>query len=304
MAGARSGVEQMSLRERRRHQPSVCGTAIGTPIEGFWSPMAVSPPRPRSWSVETEPDAVSITAKGLSISSPADDDDEVPVLDCVAPLWLHDLSAPGTAMVLFDEAPTPEPVPLQSTPRRLRVRAPVAVRKVAATSLSWQPLVEDGVEVGFAYALGSGCSDAAGARVEVRVPGSIAVIQSDYSPLCASTGMCLSSSLLLFAEPEAHLDSMRDLRAQLGRGEDIGYVPTQELCVTSVLDKLVLRANGAESGERNDAARRAWQQTKAFLKGLSTVTADCIAAYTSNEIARTRAFELSRVHALWRANVI
>lgn len=295
----------MSLRERRR-QSSVYGTAIGTPIEGFWSPMAVSPPRPRSWSFELnpEPDAVSITAKGLSISSPADDDDEVPVLDCVAPLWLHDLSAPGTAMVLFDEAPTPETVPLQSTPRRLRVRAPVAARKVAATSLSWQPLVEDGVEVGFAYALGSGSSDAAGARVEVRPPGSVAVIQGDYSPLCASAGMCWPSSLLLFAEPEAHLDSMRDLRAQLQRGEDIGYIPTQELCVTSTLDKLVLRTNGAESGERNDAARRTWQQTKAFLKDLSRLTADCVAAYTSNEIVRTRAFELSREHTLWRANVI
>ena len=191
------------------------------------------------------------------------------MLDCVAPLWLHDLSGPGTAMVLFDEAPTPETVPLQSTPRRLRVRAPVAVRKVSATSLSWQPLVEDGVEVGFAYSLGSGSSDAAGARVEVRAPGSVAVIQGDYSPLCASAGMCLPSSLLLFADPEAHLHSMRCLHADLQRGEDLGYIPTQELCVTSTFDKLVLRTNGAESGERNDAARRAWQQTKAFLKDLS-----------------------------------
>lgn len=295
----------MSLREPRR-QTSVFGAAIGTPTEGFWSPMAVSPPRPRSWpfALRPAPDTASITAKGLSIASQAEDDDEVPVLDSVVPLWLHDLSAPGTAMVLFDEAPTSEPVPLQSTPRRLRVRAPVAVRAIAAASLSWQPLVEDGVEVGFAYALGSGSSDAAGARVEVRVPGGVAVIQGDYSPLCASAGMCRPSSLLLFAEPEAHLDSMRDVRAQLGRGDELGYVPTQELCVTSALDKLVLRANGAESGERNDAARRAWQHTKAFLKDLSTLTADCIAAHASNEIARTRAFELGRVHALWRANLI
>lgn len=296
----------MSLREHRRRQPSVCGTAIGTPIEGFWSPMAVSPPRPRSWSFELnpEPDTASVTIDRLTIAAQADDDDEVPVLDSVAPLWLHDLSAPGTAMVLFDEAPTPETVPLQSTPRRLRVRAPVTARAVVAASLSWQPLIEDGVEVGFAYALGSGCNDTTGARVEVRLPGSVAVIQGDYSPLCASAGMCLPSSLLLFAEPEAHLHSMRCLHADLERGEDIGYIPTQELCVTSTLDKLVLRANGAESGERNDAARRTWQQTKSFLKGLSTLTADCVAAYTSNEIVRTRAFELSREHALWRANVI
>ena len=132
----------MSLREhRRRGQSSVYGTAIGTPIEGFWSPMAVSPPRPRSWSFELnpKPDAVSVTIDRLTIAAQVGDDDEVPVLDCVAPLWLHDLSAPGTAMVLFDEAPTPETVPLQSTPRRLRVRAPLAVRQRAATALSRQP---------------------------------------------------------------------------------------------------------------------------------------------------------------------
>ena len=296
----------MSLREHRRRQPSVCGTAIGTPIEGFWSPMAVSPPRPRSWSfaLNPEPDAAPITAERLSISSEIGADDEVPVLDSIAPLWLHDLSAPGTAIILFDEAPTLSTVPLQSTPRRLRVRAPVTARKVEAVSLSWQPLIEDGVEIGFAYTLASGCNDASGARVEVRVPGSVAVVQSDYSPLCASAGMCDPSSLLLFAEPDVHLESLRCLRTQLQRGEDIGYIPTQELCVTSSFDKLVMRANGAESGQRNDAARRTWLQSKSFLKDLSSLTADCIAAYTSNEIKRTRAFELSRVHSHWRANVI
>lgn len=295
----------MSLREHRDRQQNVCGSAIGAPAEGFWSSMAVVSPRPLSWPfAPIQADTASVTVNQLSISEQADDD-ESPVLDRVCPLWVYDLSAPGAAaMLLFDEASTSETVPLQSTPRRLRVRAPVAVRKVAAASLSWQPLVEEGAEVGFVYALASGSNDAIGARVEVRVPGSVAVIQADYSPLCASTGMCQPSSLLLFAEPDAHLESLRCLRAQLERGEDIGYIPSQELCITSLFDRLVMRANCVENGERNDAARRTWLQTKGFLKDLSALTADCIAAYANNEIARTRAFELSREHALWRANVI
>ena len=288
----------MSLREHRDRQ-QILGSAIGAPTDGFWSSMAVSKTKPLSWAFEpVQTDAASMSAERICISAPADDDDdESPVLDRICPLWLHDLSSPGTAIVLFDEASMSEIVPLQSAPRRLRVREPVSIRKIEAASLSWQPLVEDGDEVGIAYLLGNST------RVEVRVPGSVTVVQSDYSPLCASTGMCQASSLLVFAD-ETHLESLQCLKDQLERGEDIGYLPTRELCVTPSFDKIVMRANGAESGERNDAARRTWLQTKSFMKRLSCITADCINAYTNNEIARARAFELSHSHGVWRGSVI
>lgn len=284
----------MSLRE---HRKSVVGSAIGAPAGGFWSSMAIPPPRPLSWEFEPiQADVASMSH--LAISGKIDDDDESPVLDRICPLWLHDLSSPGTAIVLFDEASMSEIVPLQTTPRRLRVRAPVSVRKVTASSLTWQPLVEDGTEVGFVYMLGND------ARVEVRAPGSVAVVQADYSPLCASAGICDPSSLLLFGDPEAHLESLRCLQTQLERGEDIGYLPTQECCVTLAFDRLVMRTNPNMSGERNDAARRTWLQTKAFLKHLSALTADCLNAYTNNEIVRARAFELSHSRGVWRGSVI
>lgn len=279
----------------------MCGSAIGAPIGGFWSPMAVSPPRPRAWAASLErDDDYDVTAERLCISTPTGDDgdvDDSPVLECVAPLWAHALSAlPEPTMLLFEEALTPDVVPLQGLPRRLRVRAPVAIRKVSFGSLAWQPLVEEGAEVGVVYHLGNSPDDA---RVEVRVPGSVAVVQADYS-----LGGASASSLLLFAEPETHLASLRLLHAQLQRGDEIGYLPSQELCITPAFDRLVLRANPALSGERNDAARRTWLKTKTFLRSISTLTADCIAAYTHNEIKRVRAFELSDELARWRASVL
>tara|TARA_X000000368_G_scaffold269880_1_gene213846 strand:- start:517 stop:1380 length:864 start_codon:yes stop_codon:yes gene_type:complete len=287
----------MSLREHSDRQ-RILGSAIGAPVGGFWSSMAIPPPRPLSWAFEPiQADVASMSH--LVISEQTNDDDESPVLDRICPLWLHDLSSPGTAIVLFDEASNPDiAVPLQSTPRRLRVRAPVSVRKVTASSLTWQPLLEDGEEIGIVYYLGSD------ARVEVRVPGSVAVVQADYSPLCASTGICAPSSLLVFGDPKAHLESLRCLQTQLERGEDLGYLPTQECCVTPAFDRLVMRTNPNVSGERNDAARRTWLQTKAFLKHLSALTADCLTRYNENEITRMRAFELSHRHGLWRGNII
>lgn len=288
----------MSLREYR-HRQEILGSAIGAPAGGFWTSMAVVPPRPLSWAfaLNSETGAASMTVDNLVISEQTNDDDESPVLERVTPLWLHDLSDPATALVLFDETP-PEIMPLQTTPRRLRVRAPVSVRKIAASSLSWLPLVEDGEEVGIAYFLGSD------ARVEVRVPGSVTVVQADYSPLCMSTKMCQASSLLLFAEPEVHLESLRCLKDQLERGEEIGYIPSQECCVTPAFDRLVMRTNTNTTGERNDAARRTWIQTKSFMKRLSCLTADCINTYTENEIVRARVFELSHSHGVWRGSVI
>ncbi len=287
----------MSLRE---HRKSVVGSAIGAPAGGFWTSMAVVPPRPLSWAfaLNSETGAASMTVDNLVISEQTNDDDESPVLERVTPLWLHDLSDPATALVLFDETP-PEIMPLQTTPRRLRVRAPVSIRKIAAASLSWQPLVEDGAEVGFVYMLGND-----GARIEIRAPGSVVIVQADYSPLCASTQMCAPSSLLVFGDSEAHLASLQCLQTQLERGDDIGYVPSRELFVTPSFDRLVMRTNPNTTGERNDAARRTWLQTKSFMKRLSALTADCLTRYNENEITRMRAFELSHRHGLWRGNVI
>ena len=69
-------------------------------------------------------------------------------------------------------------------------------------------------------------------------------------------------------------------------------------------ERLLLRANPAASGEQNDAARRAWLDTKQFLKTLSALTADSVTAYNAAEIDRTGAFELKHTHGSWRGGVV
>jgi hypothetical protein len=257
------------------------------------------------------------------------DDDESPTLEQICPLWVHNLSTQAPALLLFDQAADASDLTLlQSHPRRLRVHGVVSPRTVTARSLTWRPLVDMGEVVGVVFLLGSGRDEDgmgedpkpvarargrgtdAVARIEVRAAppgaalGSVAVVQSSYSPLAMASGMADPSSSLLNPNPEAHLDSMREVRAQLHRGEDVGYVPARELCVTSAFDRLVLRSNPAEPGEQNDAARRAWLDTKQFLKALSTLTADSVVAYTASEIDRVGAFELRHTHASWRGSVV
>jgi hypothetical protein len=266
----------------------------------------------------------------------SDDTDESPLLEQICPLWIHDLATNPPVLVLFDQPGQNEAematLLLQSRPRRLRVRGAVTPRTVRAEALNWRPLVEAGESVGFVFLLGSGRGEyeddddygakpatrprsriGAIARIEVRSSstsdtntplGSVAVVQSSYSPLAWASGMADPSSFLLFPDPESHLNSMREVRAQLQKGEDVGYVPARELCVTSTFDRLVMRSNPSETGEYNDEARRAWQKTKSFLKSLSTLTADSVTAYNASEIDRVGAFELRNGHGMWRGSVV
>lgn len=261
-------------------------------------------------------------------------EDESPLLEQICPLWVHALDAQRPIFVLFrqtaDEVGSDSTTLLQSNPRRLRVRGVVTPRLVTARSLTWRPLVEAGDVVGVVFLLGSGRPESDDdvkpssrtnarmdtvARIEVRTSlhkwtlsgdavDSIAVVQSNYTPLAMASGMADPSSYLLFPDPRGYIDSMDTLRTQIQRGEEVGYVPVRELCVTSQLDKLLLRGNPSESGEMNDAARRVWSTTKQFFKGLSERTADCIAAYNAAEIERVGAFELRNHHTSWRRSVV
>ena len=307
----------------------IYGQAIGLPVGGLWgTPMAVSPPR----SPPLLPSASTLSVESLDLNDArhvgAADEDESPVLEQVCPMWVHNLATQASVLVRFDQsADMAETTLLQSHPRRLRVRGMVTPRSVAARSLTWRPLIDAGEVVGVVFLLGSGRDDDeddtkpaarargrgtnAVARIEVRAAppgaaalGSVAVVQSSYSPLAMASGMADPSSYLLYPNPEAHLASMREVRAQLQRGEDVGYVPARELCVTSAFDRLVLRANPVETGEQNDAARRAWLSTKQFLKALSALTADSVTAYNAAEIDRVGAFELRHTHGSWRGSVV
>ncbi len=265
----------------------------------------------------------------------ASDADESPVLEQICPLWVHDLAtAQQPVLVLFrqtvDEVSSDSTTLLQSNPRRLRVRGVVTPRMIHARSLTWRPLVEAGDVVGVVFLLGIGRPDSeddvkpasktnarvdAVTRIEVRTSlhkwtisadalDSIAVVQSSYSPLAMASGMTDPSSYLMFPDPRGYIDSMSALRTQIQRGEEVGYVPVHEMCVTSQIDKLLLRGNASETSELNDAARRVWITTKQFFKGLSELTADCITGYNAAEIERVGAFELRNRHDAWRRRVV
>jgi len=310
---------------------AIHGPAIALPPGGLWSSLAVSPPRsPPLLATDSILAVEHLDLNGdVPMRVDADDADESPRLEQICPLWIHNLTSKPPVLVLFDQSAHTETTLLQSLPRRLRVSGAVTPRLVRAEALNWRPLVEAGEAVGFVFLLGSGSGESEDddygakpatrpraridsiARIEVRSSstsdadaplGSVAIVQSSYSPLAMASGMSDPSSFLLFETPEAHLDSMREVRAQLQRGEDVGYIPTRELCVTSKFDRLVLRSNPSE--EDNDVARRSWQKTKSFLKSISTLTADSVTAYNAAEIDRVGAFELRNGHGLWRGGVV
>ena len=262
--------------------------------------------------------------------APASDDAsccEVPTLQAVCPTWSYAI-AKQAALVLFSEAPQSNTMPIQSYPRRLHICNPVALKTVSASSLAWKPMRDpESGKTGVIFLLGSeqGAVDFKGAarsaprsggelaeaRVEVNVNDNgelerVAVVQSDYFPLAVAAGVADASSLLVYEDPAAHLQSLQALRDELHSGSDpeLGYVPTAELCVTPAFDRLLLRNNPRASGEDNDAARRAWWTTKQFLKTLSELTADCVDAYTFSELKRAGAHELSHEYQRWRGSVV
>jgi hypothetical protein len=140
-------------------------------------------------------------------------------------------------------------------------------------------------------------------RIEVEVGdgnaiGKIAVVQPNYSALTVAANVAPPSSLLVFDNVRAHIDSLKQLRPELEANDDTGYVPTSELVCTGALDALVLSAEHSADG---CAARRCWKQTKALLSELSSATADCCDAYAASELRRA-GHRVAEARA-WRAVV-
>jgi len=83
-------------------------------------------------------------------------------------------------------------------------------------------------------------------RIEVEAVvgdsvGKIAVVQPSYLALSVAANVAPPSSLLVFDDLRAHIDSLKRLRPALEASDvDTGYVPTSELVCTGALDALVL----------------------------------------------------------------
>ena len=302
---------------------SLFGPAINAPPDGFWSRLAVTPPR----SPPTLPfgaqaleqfllDAdVEMTCNLLprlpSVATDlrAEDAHEVRTLQSVCPTWAYDFDNEA-ALVVFDHEPGGH-VKICTTPRRVLNRDPVTAKVVSVDGLSWRPMVYPSTLASAGYAFSLTKAGSVVCKVEVTLNNNelarVAIVQTSYAPIAMAAELADRSSLLVYDEPQVHIQKLQEVRSNLGVDADLGYAPVSECCVTSSFGRLELSVPlGSSYTERAtfEAAKRVWNQTRDFLKRLSTVTADCIDKYTENEIQRVGAYEIKPQYKSWRAVVV
>ena len=257
---------------------SLFGAAIGTPVGGFWGTLAASPPRTPPTAVGTYeplPPEFHLDAKPMALLTDSK-------LDSVFPSWVH---AFGDDVALATFAHSADVVTLRASPR-LECTNVVHPTMVCADGVEWRPLACDasGLAGHLFTLLHQGRPTC---RIEATVAddrvSKLVVVQPEYSPITVAAKMAPPSSLLVFDDLRAHIDNLRALRQTLLVCNDTGYVPTQELVATKVLDALVLRTDHSREAV---VARKHWKDVKLMLSELSRATADCVDAYTNSELRR------------------
>ena len=249
-----------------------------------------------------------------SAAGAIDADDGVPTLEAVVPTWSYQLD--DAALIVFDQEMPHGVVTLQSTPRRVRNRGGVTLRTIAADGVRHKPMAGVGQGlVGHVFQLLSASrevcrievttAEAAGAAAERDAVAlrRVAIVQSGYTPLALAAGIADASSLLVYEDPEAHLERLASVRAEMDADADLGYMPLAEACCTSALDQLPLVAPRADASEAT-RARLAWGATRSFLKRMSTLASDCTDRHARAEIRRAGVHELTHASTAWRQRVL
>lgn len=234
---------------------------------------------------------------------------EVPLLESVCPTWAYDVGQ-DTALILFDQEAAGT-MTVRSTPRRVHNRDPVTAKPIVADRVVWKPMLD--AETGTTGHVFQLCKHGAIAcRIEVTLHDGdaeqptlrrVAIVQASYTPLAVASGIADRSSLLVYDQPDAHLDTLRGVHRSLQTDSELGYAPVSECCVTAHFDRLspcLPSVTDRSGGTDQQTARRAWVATKAFLKSMSSLTADCIDRYVETEIERTGAHELKNEYKRWR----
>jgi len=257
---------------------SLFGAAIGTPVGGFWGTLAASPPRTpptAEGTYEPLPPEFHLDAKPMALLTDSK-------LDSVFPSWVHGF---GDDVALATFAHSADVVTLRASPR-LECTNVVHPTMVCADAVEWRPLACDASGLaGHLFTLSR--QGRPTCRIEATVAddrvSKLVVVQPEYSPITVAAKMAPPSSLLVFDDLRAHIDNLRALRQTLLVSNDTGYVPTQELVATKVLDALVLRTDHSREAV---VARKHWKDVKLMLSELSRATADCVDAYTNSELRR------------------
>lgn len=314
---------------------SLFGPAISAPAGGFWSRLAVSPPRsppaalPQHALLLPEFALDAEMADAEESASGCDAREGLVVLESVCPTWAYDLGD-ETALIVFDQAERGT-MTVCSTPRRVHNRDPVTAKAIVADAVSWRPMRDaaTGAAAGHVFQLSRGgapvCRIEATLKAATTMTGGggegdrevaaaaagqlerVAVVQATYAPLAMASGIADRSSLLVYDDPAAHLRDLQQVSANLRADAELGYAPVSECCVTGHFDRLSpgmpLSTDFATSVE-HATARRAWDATKDFLRRMSTLTADCVDQYVGAEIRRTGAHELRAESTAWRRVVV
>ena len=305
----------MSIRASRRSDTPVpiVGEAVGSPVGGFWSRLLVGTPPSTPPSAPTAAPSISSLILAAREAEPApapaptptptpskeEEKEGPPTLISVFPSHLYELSK--CSIMTFRQAS--DSAQIAEFPRRIMLKDSVVGIPAAVDAIAWNELEAPEGSVGHVFSLskeGRGVC-----KVEATLRDGelerLAVVQANYSPLLVAAGFVPPSSLLVYNKPAAHLASLRALHNELAEDEELGYTPTNELVITKGVEGLVLDAG---RGKKAATAQRDWETTLAFLRKLSTATADCVDRYASKEIVRTRASELRTGVVAWRKYVV
>jgi len=293
---------------------SLFGPAIGAPGGQLWDSMAVSPPRsptlrPAEGGDGGGPeDAFSLgggelgaSALLLSGGEPAGASAE-PVVDAVCATY--EAETAGAALVRFAQERGASAVMTGKHGKRVRNADFVVAKPVVADAAVWRPMQGAAGRGHVFFLMDEG---RVACRVEVSesggVLGRVAVVDPTHTTLGVSAGVADASTLLEYAEPEAHLRALRALRARMREDAEVGYIPTSELVVGRGLGALPLALKKGEPGAA--AAPAVWARTKRFLTEMSELTADAVEAHAEAEFARVGAGDHFRdLTRGWRENVV
>ena len=272
-------VRLRSTCEPPRHGPngSLFGSAIESPSGGFWTNLAVSPPR----TPTTDACKYAPLPPEFQLERPIATAQMAYHIDSVFPSWLHRFD--DAVFITFHQQPGV--VTLRASPR-LACTNMVHASKVRAESVGWCPLAcDEPGKHGHLFTLAHG--GMATCKIEVTSSGDeitrIVIVQPEYSPVSLASGMVPESSLLVLDDLRCHIDSLARLKGALVARDDTGYVPVREMVATSGFGALVLTTDYSQEGFE---ARRCFKRVQVVLSELSNETADCIDAYNRSELDR------------------
>lgn len=256
---------------------SIFGAAVATPSGGFWTRLAVSPPR----SPPTNACKYAPLPPEFHLEAPPASAQTATQIDSVFPSWMHRFD--DAALVTFHQQPGV--TALRASPR-LECTNMVQISKVFADSATWRPLAcnEPG-KIGHLFTLVHAGLHTC--KIEATVEGDevikLVIVQPQYSPISVAAKMVPCSSLLIFEDVRGYIDSLRDLKRTLLTREDTGYLPVQELVATRRFGNLVLQTDHSRAASD---ARRHFKRVQALVLELSSATADCVDVYNRSELHR------------------